>query len=166
MQQAVLRLFPDTPATYRFTNRNLDVLFSRQCIERFRTVISRPLPIYPRSKYAQTHTIVDFSTISLTEAEGDWLRGNCPYLTEEYISYLSSYRFKPEQVKVKYIPVTSDNLHGKVEIDVIGPWVETILWEVPLMAALSESYFQTVTTDWNYDKQDGNNLTRIFLLYC
>lgn len=97
----------------------------------------------------------DFSTIVLTEDESDWLRQACPYFTEEYIAFLSSYRFKPEQVKVKYIPVTGDNLQGKVEIDVIGPWVETILWEVPLMAALSESYFQTVATDWSYDKQDG-----------
>ena len=36
-----------------------------------------------------------------------------------------------------------------------GPWVETILWEVPLMACLSEMYFLTTDTDWNYDGQEG-----------
>ena len=40
MQQAVLRHFPDIQATYRFTNRNSTALFSRQCIERFRTAVS------------------------------------------------------------------------------------------------------------------------------
>ncbi|KAF9474684.1 nicotinate phosphoribosyltransferase [Pholiota conissans] len=136
MQQAVLRLFPDLQASYRFTNRNIDTLFSRQCIERFRTNLS------------------SFSTIALTEDESEWLKKSCPYFTEEYLTYLESYRFKPEQVKVKYIPVTSDDLQGRLEIDIIGPWVETILWEVPLMACLSETYFQTVVTDWNYDNQE------------
>ncbi|KAF8199490.1 nicotinate phosphoribosyltransferase [Pholiota molesta] len=136
MQQAVLRLFPDIHATYRFTNRNRDTLFSRQCIERFRTNVSL------------------FSTIALTEKESEWLKQQCPYFTEAYLAYLASYRFKPEQVKVKYIPVTSDDLLGRLEIDITGPWVETILWEVPLMACLSETYFQTVAVDWNYDQQD------------
>ncbi|PPQ91005.1 hypothetical protein CVT25_013930 [Psilocybe cyanescens] len=135
MQQAVLHHFPDMHGTYRFTNRNIDALFSRQCIERFRTAVSH------------------FTVLSLTDLEREWLKKTCPYLTPEYLSYLSSYRYKPEQVKVKYIPVTSDNLKGKVEIDITGPWVETILWEVPLMACLSESYFQVVDTDWNYDNQ-------------
>lgn len=84
-----------------------------------------------------------------------WLERTCPYFTKEYLSYLSAYRFRPEQVKVKYVPVTEDNLKGKLEIDIIGPWVETILWEVPLMACLSEAFFQTTFTDWTYDGQDG-----------
>lgn len=96
-----------------------------------------------------------FSTIALTEEESEWLKQQCPYLTEEYLAYLASYRFKPEQVKVKYIPVTSDDLQGRLEIEITGPWVETILWEVPLMACLSETYFQTVAVDWSYDQQDG-----------
>jgi nicotinate phosphoribosyltransferase len=136
MQQSVLHLFPEVQATYRFTNRNLNVLFSRQSIERFRTAVSH------------------FATISLTDSELQWLKDACPYLTPEYLTYLSSYRYKPEQVKIKYIPVTSDNLKGQVEIEIIGLWVETILWEVPIMACLSESYFQSVVVDWNYDHQD------------
>lgn len=42
MQQAVLHHYPNLPATYRFTNRSSSTLFTRQCIERFRTAISRP----------------------------------------------------------------------------------------------------------------------------
>lgn len=97
----------------------------------------------------------DFATIILTEEERLWLEKTCPYFTKEYLSYLSAYRFQPEQVKVKYIPVTEDDLEGQLEIDIIGPWVETILWEVPLMACLSEAYFQTTFTVWTYDGQDG-----------
>jgi nicotinate phosphoribosyltransferase len=103
--------------------------------------------------------VADFAMISLTDSELQWLKEACPYLTPEYLTYLSSYRYKPEQVKIKYIPVTSDNLTGRVEIEIIGPWVETILWEVPIMACLSESYFQSVVVDWNYDHQDGTRTT-------
>ncbi|PPQ73172.1 hypothetical protein CVT26_014771 [Gymnopilus dilepis] len=135
MQQAVLHHFPDVLSTYHFTNRSSSVLFSRQSIERFRTAVSH------------------FTTIALTDVETQWLRKSCPYLTPEYLSYLASYRYKPEQVKIRYVPVSSDDLQGYVEIDIVGPWVETILWEVPLMACLSETFFQVVDVDWNYDHQ-------------
>jgi len=136
MQQAVLIHFPDIPATYRFTHRNKNVFFTRQCIERFRTAVSH------------------FADLSLTESEHEWLRRECPYFTPSYLAYLSKYRFKPEQVHVKFFPIPSDGKYGNIEIEVSGPWIETILWEVPLMACLSETYFQSVVTDWNYDKQE------------
>ncbi len=158
MQQAVLHHYPNLPATYRFTNRSSSTLFTRQCIERFRTAVSRPFLLHPYlvSAPAADHLhFSDFATIILTEEEKLWLEKTSPYLTKAYLSYLSAYRFKPEQVKIKFIPVPEDNLRGKLEIDIIGPWVETILWEVPLMACLSETYFQTVFTDWNYEGQEG-----------
>ncbi|RDB31038.1 putative nicotinate phosphoribosyltransferase [Hypsizygus marmoreus] len=135
MQQAVLHHFPDVEATYRFTNRTKTTLFSRQSIERFRTAVSQ------------------FTDVSLTPEEHAFLQSTCPYFTPAYLSYLSTYRFKPEQVHITYVPLSADGLFGNVEIEAVGPWVETILWEVPLMAALSECYFQTVMTDWNYDGQ-------------
>ncbi len=36
-----------------------------------------------------------------------------------------------------------------------GPWAEAILWEVPLMATLSEIYYITVDKDWSNDGQAG-----------
>ena len=38
-----------------------------------------------------------------------------------------------------------------------GLWVETIMWEVPLMACLSELYFSVVNTDWDYAGQPGKS---------
>jgi len=135
MQQAVLHHFPTVEATYRFTNRDKTTLFSRQSIERFRTAVSQ------------------FTDLSLTPDEREWLQESCPYFTPKYLNFLSAYRFKPEQVRITFVPVSADGLFGNVEIEAFGPWVETILWEVPLMASLSESYFQAVMTDWNDEKQ-------------
>ncbi|KAF9048395.1 nicotinate phosphoribosyltransferase [Panaeolus papilionaceus] len=147
MQQAVLQQFPTVHATYRFTNRNASTLFTRQSSERFRTAVSH------------------FTDLTLTDDELQWLRTTCPYFTEEYLAYLSAYRYKPEQVKIKYIPVTEDNLKGRIEISISGPWVEAILWEVPLMACLSETYFQLVDTDWSYDGQDELAYTKASRLF-
>ncbi|KAG6877512.1 hypothetical protein C0993_006462 [Termitomyces sp. T159_Od127] len=136
MQQAVLHHFPDLSATYRFTNRDKTRLVSRKCVERFRTAVSQ------------------FTDLSLTPQERDWLQKACPYFKPAYLSFLDAYRYKPEQVHINFVPVSADELWGNVEIEISGPWVETILWEVPLMATLSECFFQSVDVNWNYDGQE------------
>ncbi|KAH9942787.1 nicotinate phosphoribosyltransferase [Amylocystis lapponica] len=112
MQQAVLRHFPDVQATYRFTHRDKDVFFTRECID-----------------YSENPSLVRCS--ALTSVERDFLKEACPYFTSEYLDYLSAYQFN----------VNQDGLHGNVDIEAVGLWAETILWEVPLMACLSEIYF-------------------------
>jgi nicotinic acid phosphoribosyltransferase len=44
---------------------------------------------------------------------------------------------------------------GSVEIEVRGLWLETILWEVPLMACISEIYFLYANQDWDCTGQEG-----------
>lgn len=48
-----------------------------------------------------------------------------------YLRYLKDYRWNKEQVKI--------NNNGNITIT--GPWHQTVLWEVPLMAAISEINF-------------------------
>ncbi len=43
MQQAVLHVFPDIPATYRFTLRDKSVLFTPKFVETLKAVISRKI---------------------------------------------------------------------------------------------------------------------------
>ncbi|KAJ1307851.1 hypothetical protein OPQ81_001932 [Rhizoctonia solani] len=90
--------------------------------------------------------------------EIEWLIANCPYFTKEYIDYLRSYRFRPdEQVKMK-LHVTSEpgsvTEEGYITIEISGLWVETILYEVPVMSILSEAYFLTVDRVWTYEGQE------------
>ncbi|KAJ7494570.1 nicotinate phosphoribosyltransferase [Mycena galericulata] len=136
MQQAVLRHFPDTQASYKFTLRDKNVAFTKEAFNVFQ------------------ETVNHFGDLKLTDAEHVWLRKTCPYFTEEYLSHLRAFRFKPmEQVRIKFLPTSADEETGIIEIDTFGSWADTIFWEVPLMATLSEVYFRCVITDWTYDNQ-------------
>ena len=63
--------------------------------------------------------------------EYQWLSG-LPFFKADYLNWLREFRYKPEQVTV----VTNDN--GKLDIRLTGPWREVIMWEVPLLAVISE----------------------------
>ena len=91
--------------------------------------------------------------MSLEEIE--WLKDACPYFEEDYLDYLSSYRFKPSQIETKFVPKENDASLGQIEMSATGLWLETILWEVPLMSCLSEIYFRTADVDWDYAGQEG-----------
>ena len=62
---------------------------------------------------------------------------------------------------VKFNSLEDDPERGRIEISAVGPWVETILWEVPLMACLSETYFRTTDTDWTHDGQERTSSSSI-----
>ena len=42
---------------------------------------------------------------------------------------------------------------GDLSITVTGRWIDTILYEVPLLALTSEAYFKFCDRDWNYELQ-------------
>ncbi|KAI0723665.1 nicotinate phosphoribosyltransferase [Fomitopsis betulina] len=136
MQQAVLHHFPDVQAVYRFTHRDKDVPFPRLAVDAFRDAVAK------------------FGSLRLSDPERDWLKIACPYFHHTYLDYLKQFRFNPDQVSVRFIPSEHNRDLGDLEIEAAGLWLETILWEVPLMACLSQIYFMLVDTDWNYAGQE------------
>ncbi|GET91840.1 nicotinate phosphoribosyltransferase, putative [Leishmania tarentolae] len=125
MQQAVFHQNPTVTATYKFNCRDTDV----------------HLGIY--ADRVHTH-VKQMAHVRLTEEEYAYL-ATLPYFKEDYLQYLRSYRYKPEQVHIRAVPPTTaceKNEFGEdgsdLEVTVQGPWVETILWEIPLLAIVSE----------------------------
>jgi nicotinate phosphoribosyltransferase len=94
----------------------------------------------------------------LTPEELEFLKTNCPYLNAAYLRYLSSFRFKPrEQVSITFTPTNdsgADTDVGDVSMAIQGLWVETILYEIPVLAITSEAYFKWCDTDWDYHQQE------------
>jgi nicotinate phosphoribosyltransferase len=92
--------------------------------------------------------------------EIDFLKSSCVYLNDAYLRYLRTFRLKPaEQIEIGFTPVTdtgSDDDLGDLVYSVKGLWVETILYEIPLLALTSEAYFKFCDQDWDYSGQEEN----------
>lgn len=102
----------------------------------------------------------EIANIRVTPDELEFLRHQCPYFSDAYLKYLTTFKLTPsEQIDIKFDPVEdtgSDSDLGDVEYIIKGLWVETILYEIPLLALTSEAYFIFCDRDWDYDNQEEN----------
>ncbi|OQD72564.1 hypothetical protein PENDEC_c020G05704 [Penicillium decumbens] len=141
MQCAVLKYFPDVHVTYGFTNRTPHMKLRRGAYKWL------------------LHQMDKLANITVTTQERQWLRKKCPYLNEAYLTFLETFRLKPsEQIKIKFTPTQdtgSDDDQGDVDYIIEGLWVDTILYEIPLLALTSQAYFMFTDKDWDYDCQEA-----------
>jgi len=140
-QQAILQLFPDAQATYKFINRGPH-RFSKKYLSALNYFIS-----------------TNFNKLKLQKDEKEWLAKTCPYFTPSYLEYLENYRFDISEVQTS---LTEDN---NLEITISGPWHRTVLWEVPLMALISELYFLHEDKNWTKDGQEKKIRQKAKTLY-
>lgn len=124
MQMAVLELYPNAIAEYSFTNRRKSNKFP------------------PEFKQWLEEELMMLSELQLELHEKDWFKKTCPFLKPQYIEYLANYQFNPKEVAIE----VED---GDLKINISGPWRSTILWEVPLMALISDIYFSKVDNVWS-----------------
>ena len=110
MQQAVFHHYYDVHVAAEFRCRGDDLL-----------------GIYADSIREQVDAM---QHLTLQDDEYQWLSG-LPFFKTDYLNWLHDFRYKPEQVTV-----TNEN--GKLDIRLEGPWREVIMWEVPLLAVISE----------------------------
>ncbi|KAE8239862.1 hypothetical protein A4X13_0g8035, partial [Tilletia indica] len=140
MLQAVRQHFPTSPATFKFTNRSAATMsFSRRAYTQIQDQVST------------------LGALRLSEDEAQYLRRECPYFAQDFLQWLQNdFRLRPdEQVQLRFVPGDSSKSddgqeeYGQIEVEVRGTWEEIILYEVPLMAIISEVYFRTVDTLWD-----------------
>ncbi|KAJ2892604.1 putative nicotinate phosphoribosyltransferase [Zalerion maritima] len=141
MQCAVFKYYKDVPVSYSFTNRTPEKKLSRAGFKWYDEQIRK------------------LGNISLSKEELQFLQTHCSYLTPEYLEFLEEFRLRPrEQVRVVFTPVGDDTGSesdiGDMFIEIKGAWVETILYEIPMLALASEAYFRFMDTDWKYDGQE------------
>lgn len=124
MGQAVFFNFPTVDVRYNlFTRRQINFPqgFDRKIME----------------------VISSMSSLETSKKEIDYLRERAPYLKPNYLDWLGSYRFNPDEVRV-----SQEN--GQLQVQIEGPWYRTIFWEVPLMATISGAFFKDTnkSLDW------------------
>jgi nicotinate phosphoribosyltransferase len=103
--------------------------------------------------------VPELGNISLQDEEYRYLETHCPYLNGTYLKFLQELRLRPrEQVKLTFHAVGDDTGSnsdlGDVDMQISGKWVETILYEIPVLALTSEAYFKFMDKDWNYSDQE------------
>ena len=127
MQNAVVNLFPNEIVKYEFINRGKHQ--------------------FPEGFGAELRRIVDeMSTMKLTKEEKQFLKETCPYLNLPYLDFLEGYRYDPSEVTIEQ--------NGKdLSVTVEGLWYRTILWEVPLLALISELHYEM-----NHMERDSNQV--------
>lgn len=127
MQNAVVKLFPDAMVKYQFINRGKHH-FPAGFAEELRKCVNA------------------MAELKLSKEEKNYLRKTCPYIALPYMDFLEGYRYDPSEVKI----VQTEN---DLEVTVEGLWYRTILWEVPLLALISELHYEM-----NQLERDANEI--------
>lgn len=102
--------------------------------------------------------VLELGSLRVTAEERDFLKRKCPYLNDAYISFLETFQLKPaEQVEIKFTPAQdtgSDEDEGVVDYVIKGLWLDTILYEIPLLSLTSQAYFMFSDRAWDYESQE------------
>jgi len=114
-QQVVLHHFPSSIVEYKFQNRGNEKLGF--LAERIRREIER------------------LDHIVATKDELNYMR-TLSFMKSDYVDFLRDFRFHSKD----YVNV--QNIDGDLEIRIKGPWLQTILYEVPVLAIVNQCYFE------------------------
>ncbi len=118
MMQVVLHHFPGAQVEYRFKCRNPGVDLV-PCIGRILDEIGH------------------LCSLRFTDDELAYLRG-LRFIKSDFVDFLGLF-----QLNTKYIDVRpAAGRGGEIEIVIHGPWLHTILFEIPVLAIVNECYFE------------------------
>jgi nicotinate phosphoribosyltransferase len=116
MMQVVLHQFPGAQVEYRFKCRNPGMQLA-------------PLVDDIRAE------IKTLCALQFTEDELAYLRG-LRFIKSDFVDFLALFRLNEKYIQVSALP------GGELDIRIEGPWLHTILFEIPVLAIVNELYFQ------------------------
>ena len=116
MMQVVLHQFPGAQVEYKFKCRNPGVQlapFANEIRDEIRSLCS----------------------LHFQDAELAYLR-SLRFIKSDFVDFLGLFKLNE-----KYITVTPQH-NGEIDIAIRGPWLHTILFEIPVLAIVNEVYFR------------------------
>ena len=130
----IIRDFLDNDL-YKFTTMNAIQKKFPSAVVRYQ-FINRGGNLFPNGfAAALQQEVASMATLALSPQGEAFLRDKCYYFDPVFIDLLKGFRFDPSEVVV-------EQQEGRLTIGIEGLWYRTVLWEVPLMAMVSELYFR------------------------
>lgn len=116
VMHAIQKLYPWSYVKYAFTNRGKTE--------------------FPEGFAARMREEVDaMASLKLSQQEKKYIEKRCYFFDPVFIDFLEGYRYDPSEVQII-------QKGGELNVTIEGYWYRTVLWEVPLLAIISELYFQ------------------------
>lgn len=135
MMNAVLKLFPTAKVRYTFILRS-KVDFPEGFAKELREQIQ------------------EMSSLQVTSEEKKFFAEKCKYIDPSYFDFLEGYKYDPSEVGII-------QQGEELQINIEGYWYRTILWEVPILALISELYFKMYSDRAEKYKQAPNDINVI-----
>ena len=124
MMQVVLHQFPGAQVEYRFKCRNAGV------------------NLVPAAPAQLAHYVSEIReeiralcSLRFQDAELAYLR-SMRFIKSDFVDFLGLFRLNEKYIQVTAMP------NGEIEISIQGPWLHTILFEIPVLAIVNEVYFR------------------------
>ena len=116
MMQVVLHQFPGAQVGYRFKCRNPGVSLA-------------PYVAEIRDEVRQ------LCSLRFQDAELAWLR-SLRFIKSDFVDFLALFQLHEKYIQIEALP------DGGIDIRIQGPWLHTILFEIPVLAIVNEVYFR------------------------
>lgn len=126
MMQTVLHQFPGANCRYNFKCRTKDINLAQY-------------------KQEIEDEISHLCALRFNKEELKYL-SNLRYMKSDFIDFLSIFHLQKKYVEVQ------DLGNGEIDIVIEGPWLHTILFEVPVLAIVNEVYFKNEVKEKNIDQ--------------
>jgi nicotinate phosphoribosyltransferase len=120
MMQVVLHQFPGAQVEYRFVCRNAG------------SAGVGPLAPYVAQIRDEIRALCD---LKFKDAELAYLR-SMRFIKSDFVDFLGLFRLNEKYIDVQPLP------DGQIEISIKGPWLHTILFEIPVLAIVNEVFFR------------------------
>ncbi|MBS0390954.1 MAG: nicotinate phosphoribosyltransferase [Proteobacteria bacterium] len=118
MMQVVLHQFPGAQVEYCFKCRNPGVQLAPH-VDEIRAEIRA------------------LCTLQFQGAELAYLR-SLRFIKSDFVDFLGLFRLNEKYIRVSALPT------GEIDITITGPWLHTILFEIPVLAIVNEVYFRNL----------------------
>jgi nicotinate phosphoribosyltransferase len=134
---AIQKLYPKAMVRYRFFNRGATD-FPAGFAEALKTEVK------------------NMTELKLSKQEKQFIEKRCYFFDPVFIDFLEGYTYNPDEV-------TITQTGGKLDVTIEGYWYRTVLWEVPLMALISELYFKMngISPDEDYIERTAGKAEKL-----